>query len=84
VTKPKRSYSIGDKFKLSADALANYGQRYADQIFTVRQWYDHHVKPDQMQLDPHGHPGFDSAAGTGAIYGSELPFDVYEWEMERA
>jgi hypothetical protein len=77
--KPKRTYSVGDKFKLSV----NYGQRYADQIFTVSQWYDHHVKVDSMQSDPHGHPGFDAAAES-AIYSSELPFDVYEWEMERA
>lgn len=81
--KVTRTYKIGDRFKLSADALENYGAQYTNQVFTVRQWYDHYVPAKDMLNDPHGHPGFDDGAGT-AIYGSELKFDVYEWEMDRA
>jgi hypothetical protein len=76
----KRNYRIGDKFTMSENALENYGQKYAGQVFTVRQWYDHYVPASQMQGDTHGHPGFDSSADS-AIYGSELNFDLYEWEM---
>lgn len=79
----KRNYDVGDRFKLSGDALDNYGEKYADQVFTVKAWYDHYVSSNSpnWQSDKHGSPGFDESAGS-ALYGSELPFDVYEWEME--
>ena len=76
----KRSYNVGDKFRMSPDALENYGAQYEGKTFTVAYWCDHYAKPGSG--DVHGHPGFDSAAGT-AIYGSALNFDLYEWEMER-
>lgn len=83
----RRNYDIGDRFRLSSNALDNYGSQYADRVFTVRSWADHYGKPADCcgdnPRDPHGHPGFDEAAGR-AIYDSELPFSVYEWEMERA
>lgn len=77
----RAAYKAGDKFNLSPDALDNY--RVAPGPYTVRAVYDHYCKPKDMEHDPSGHPGFDTAAGT-PLYGSiELPFDVYEWEMER-
>jgi hypothetical protein len=81
--KMKRSYKLGDRFQLSADALDNYGQKYAGQTFTVKGVYDHYVPASQMQGDPTGSPGFDPNGGS-PLYGSELPFDVYEWEMVKA
>jgi len=80
--KIQRNYKIGDKFKLSSDALENYGDKYAGQTFTVTAYYDHYNK-SPWGSDSTGSPGFDASAGT-ALYGSELPFDLYEWEMERA
>jgi len=76
-------YKVGDKFKLSHEALDNYGDKFAEKAFTVRAVYTHHVPVAQMGSDPTGHPGFDPAGGS-PLYGSELNFDVYEWEMEAA
>jgi hypothetical protein len=80
MSRMRRSYRVGDKFTLSSDALDNYGSKYAEQVFTVKAWYDHYVSVDRMAGDPHGSPGFDTSAES-ALYGSELPFDLYEWEM---
>lgn len=75
----RRSYRVGDKFNLSPDALDNYGVVAGP--YTIRAVYTHYCKPGRMEQDPTGHPGFDSSAHS-ALYGSELPFDVYEWEMK--
>ncbi len=77
------AYLKGDKFKLTKDALDNYGAKYADKVFTVREWYGRYNKDPWSTGDTHGHPGYDGGAG-GRLYGSELPFDLYAWEMERA
>ena len=79
--KIQKAYRIGDTFKLSNDALDNYGEQYRDKVFTVKGVYDHYNK-SPWGSDPTGHPGFDESAGS-ALYGSELNFDVYEWEMVR-
>lgn len=78
----KRSYNIGDKFKLTSSALDNYGDEYTDKVYTIEGWADHHCKASEIATDKHGHLGFDESAGT-AIYSSELPFDLYEWEMKK-
>ncbi len=75
-------FRIGDKFKMSNEALDNYGEEYRDVVFTVGDRYDHYVPVAKMQSDPTGHPGFDPNGG-GYLYGSELNFDLYEWEMIR-
>lgn len=74
----KRKYEVGSQFTLSKDALENY--RVSSGPYTVRAIYTHYCKPDRMASDPSGHPGFDSNGGS-PLYGSELPFDLYEWEM---
>jgi len=75
-------YRVGSKFNLSKEALNNY--RVKAGPYTVRAVYTHYCKPAQMHSDPTGHPGFDPNGGS-PLYGSiELPFDVYEREMEQA
>jgi hypothetical protein len=78
-----KRYKVGDKFRLSPDALENYGPDHQGKVYTVRSVYDHHVKASEMANDPTGHPGFDKNGGS-PLYGSELNFDLYAWEMERA
>ena len=75
-------FHVGDRFKMSKDALDNYGEEYRDKVFTIRTRYDHYVPAAKMANDPTGHPGFDRAGGM-FLYGSELNFDLYEWEMIR-
>ena len=52
MTTPKAKYKVGQKFKLSSDALENYGEQYADKMSTVRAVYDHYVSSTNMQNDP--------------------------------
>ena len=74
---------VGVKFRMSKDALENYGEEYTGKVFTVRARYDHYVPAAKMENDPTGHPGFDSNGGR-FLYSSELPFDLYDWEMRSA
>jgi hypothetical protein len=80
----RRSFDIGDKFQLSAEALENYGQKYAGKVFVVRQWFDHYVPSSRMAQDTHGHPGFDACAGSALYEADGLNFALYEREMEGA
>jgi hypothetical protein len=68
---------------MSESALENYGEQYRDRTFTVRARYTHSCSVGAMASDPTGHPGFDEGAGS-PLYGSELNFDLYEWEMVSA
>lgn len=78
----KRGYNIGDKFRLSPNAIENYGDKYLGRKFTVSGWFSHYAKPGSC--DPHGHPGFDKYAGSCLYESESLNFAVYEWEMEHA
>jgi hypothetical protein len=88
MTKPKPTYQIGDKFKLTNDALENYGEQYRDKVFTVRSWANHYVPAKEYFADPkqhaHGHPGYDDATGDCLYEADGMTFAVYSWEMERA
>jgi hypothetical protein len=79
------SFNIGDKVIMSAEALENYGQDFADTVFTVEVvWLEDengtpHVATRQ-------HPVSRDAlydlvyADTGAEFGSSL----YDWELRPA
>ena len=71
---------INSKFKLTPDAIENYGDHYAGRTFTVKAVYTHYCSVQDMHRDPTGSPGYDTCAGS-YLYGSDLPFDVYDWEM---
>jgi hypothetical protein len=74
-------YRIGDKFKLSRDALDNYGAQYKGRSFTVSGVFTHYCKPENCQRDPTGHPGFDPAGGSPLYETDDLQFALYAWEM---
>ncbi len=76
----KRTYSIGDTVKMTADALENYGAKYADQVFTIEQWYDRYGKSGTY-LSAHSHPGYDGATGDCLYHLEGLNFDLYDWEL---
>ncbi len=81
----RRKYSIGDKVRMSSDALDNYGKEYADSVFTIQQWYGHYCPSNKISPhDPHGHPGYDEATGDSLYHLSGLNFDLYDWELVRA
>lgn len=64
---------IGDTFKLTNDALDNYGEEYRDRVFTVS-----HVAKSKSD-----HPGYDESANGMALYDAEgFNNSVYEYEVE--
>jgi hypothetical protein len=66
----KTKYKAGSKFKLTADALENYGAQYADKAFTVTSVSTAYMPAEEFYRrgKPEGfHPGFDSSAGC-ALY----------------
>lgn len=80
----KAKLRVGDQFRLSPEALENYGEKYEGKTFTVS-----HVSTAYMPAKefyekgkPNGfHPGYDTAAG-GALYDAQgLTFSVYDWEV---
>lgn len=83
----KPSLRVGDSFRLTANALDNYGQQYTDRTFAVSHVSTAYMPAAEFYAKgkPAGyHPGFDTAAGC-ALYDAEgLTFSVYEWEIERA
>ncbi len=75
-----RTFNIGDKVRLSPDAIDNYGPEYTG-VYEVEQWYDHYASPKTMASDTHGHPGFDNA-GDCLYHLRGLNFDLYAWELQ--
>ena len=80
---------IGDKFKLTENAIENYGEQYRDITFEITSWADHYVASKDYCKNPgaypHGHPGYD---GSGKLYDSkpldtdlEFNYSVYTWEV---
>jgi hypothetical protein len=64
---------VGNKFKLTDDAVEHYGQEYKDKEFTVC-----HVATSIEE-----HQGYDEGLQGMALYDAvELNFSVYEYEIE--
>ena len=67
------SYEIGDKVKMTEDALDNYGEKYRDQALTVE-----HVAHSEQE-----HPGYDnSLLGQGLYDFQDIEFSLYDYELE--
>ena len=89
--------NTGDTFKLTDDAIENYGEKYRDIVFRIISWADRDLpcSIEQWKQDPskytHCHPGFDklSARPGERLYDADpidtdLEFNnsVYDWEVE--
>ena len=81
-----RKLRKGSKFRLTEDAIENYGEQYRGETFTVLQWFDHYCPAKEMHLPEnlHGHPGYEDDGSERILYDAkELNFSVYDWEIER-
>lgn len=86
-TQIRPRFRKGDKFKLTADALENYGQKYADRTFVVFAVSTAGMPAEEFYAKgrPDGfHPGFDESAGCALYDADGLNFSLYEWEIESA
>ena len=84
--------NTGNKFKLTEDAIKNYGDQWRDIVFRVTSWANKYTPANVYFANPsaypHSHPGYDSDVG-GRLYDAE-PLDtdlewncsVYDWEVE--
>lgn len=84
------SLRVGAAVEMNEDALANYGEKYRDQVFYVTHVATKYMAASEFfaKGKPQGyHPGFDSASG-GALYdladesGKDLPMSLYGWELK--
>lgn len=75
----------GDQFKLTDEAIENYGEQYRDQVFTVSHVADKYMPSDEFYKKgmPEGyHPGYDSGLEGENLYDAEeLEFSVYDYEV---
>jgi hypothetical protein len=69
----KANFRVGMKFILTDDAIENYGEEYRDKVYKVRGVFKS-VKE---------HRGFDEGVGQPLYEADNLPFAVYEYEIER-
>jgi hypothetical protein len=82
---PRPRLHNGSSFRLTDDAIENYGEQYAGRVFIVTHVATRYAPPG----GPEGtHPGYDTAAEGGGLYdfkdirtGEDIPFSVYDWEV---
>ena len=82
--KPK--YKIGDKIKLTSDALENYGEGYKNTVLEIT-----HIATSYMPAKEYYakgqpssyHPGFDSSAKSTLYDFKNFPNSLYKWEMKK-
>ncbi len=74
-------FLVGERFKLTSDALDNYGEKYSSKVFTVRQWFNRHMPVGKCGT--HDHPGYDGSTCDLLYEADGLNIAVYGWEMEK-
>ena len=83
------SYKIGQKVRMTDEALDNYGEEYRDKVFVVTHVSTKYMPASQFYAGgrpPGYHPGYDEAAAGKPLYDLELdgePFgsSLYWWEL---
>lgn len=77
---------IGNKVKMTKDALDNYGEEYRDKTFTIEHVSTRYMPANEFFSSgkPSGfHPGYDEAAKGRPLYDlEELEFSLYWWEVK--
>ena len=81
-------YKIGDRVKMTEDALENYGQELEGMIFVIES-AAHSYMPASEFYDkgrPEGyHPGYDDTVKGQGLYDLKgLGCSLYDWELEPA
>lgn len=81
----KTRYKVGDKVRLTADALAHYGEQYKGE-HTVTHVSTSYMPAKEFYAKgaPQGyHPGYDESAGCALYDCADLSFSLYDWELAR-
>ena len=74
-TTKAKEYYLGDKIKMTDDAIDNYGQQYKDKSFTI----------SHIANSVEDHMGYDEGMGGENLYDlDELEFSLYDYEVESA
>ena len=86
-------FRVGDIVEMSADALDNYGEKWAGVPLVVESVATDYMPASKFFTSgmPKGfHPGYDETAAGEGLYdlsvvdGEGLPFSLYDWELEAA
>ncbi len=79
------SFSIGEKVKMSDNALENYGQEYKDKEFAITHKANKYMPAEKFFAmgKPEGyHPGYDEGVKGQFLYDLQgLNFSLYDWEL---
>ena len=72
-------HNLGERVRMTDDALENYGEKYRGKIFTVS-----HIAKNREE-----HSGYDEGVGKQALYdlklnGKDFGSSLYDWELESA
>lgn len=76
--------NVGDKFRLSDNAVENYGEKFRGKLFTVSHVATKYMPASEFYSrgNPEGfHPGYDGDSGEPLYDAKELNFSVYGWEI---
>ncbi len=71
----RTKFKIGDRVKMTNDALDNYGEEHRDTVFIV----------EHTATNTNEHPGYDDGVYPMGLY-DHGGFDssLYDWELEEA
>jgi len=82
-----------DRFRLTKDAIENYGEQYKDRVFVVTAAANKYMPAAEFfeKGSPGGyHPGYDEGVSPQKLYdfkdantNEEMHFSVYDWEVRR-
>lgn len=80
-------FHVGEKVKMSKDALDNYGNEFSSVILTIKSAANKYM-PAKQFFDsgmPDGyHPGYDESMKGICLYDfEEINFSLYEWELRK-
>ena len=83
----RQRFKKGDPVRMNADALDNYGAKYANRVLVVESVSTKYMPASEFfaRGKPDGfHPGFDASSGC-ALYDLEgCSMSLYDWELEKA
>lgn len=81
------TYKIGQRIKMTKDAIENYGNEYEYKTFTISHISTKYMPAKEFfeKNKPIGyHPGYDESENGMPLYDfNELTFSLYDWEVTK-
>ena len=79
-------YRIGQRVKMTNDALENYGEKYRDKVFIIESCAHSYMPAKEFYAKgkPSGyHPGYDDGVKGQCLYDlKDFGSSLYDWELK--